>query len=61
MSKWMVVEIRFDGSKRILNGEYNTKEEAQEVQEAMEWLHGENCYLIYTCDEWIYEVENGRV
>ena len=61
MSNWVVIEIKFDGSKRMLDGEYANYDEACEVQEAMEWLHGENAYLIYTADEWMYEVENGRV
>ena len=43
----------------MLNGEY-TYAEACEVQEAMEWLHDENSYMIYSNDEWVYEVENGR-
>ena len=60
MNKYVVIEIKFDGSKRMLDGEYDTWEEACEVQEAMEWLHDENSYLIYTNDEWMYEVENGR-
>lgn len=61
MNKYVVVEIKFDGSKRMLNGEYATRKEACEVQEAMEWIHDENSYLIYTNDEWMYECENGRV
>ena len=60
MSKWVVVEVKFDGSKRVLEGEYSTWAEACEVQEAMEWLHDENSYLVFTNDEWMYEVENGR-
>ncbi len=60
MNKWLVVEINFDGEKRLIGAEYDVKDDAMEVQEAMEWLHDENCYLIYTCDEWMYEVENGR-
>lgn len=46
MKIWAVVEIHFDGSKRVLDGRYATWDEACEVQEAMEWLHDENCYLI---------------
>jgi hypothetical protein len=61
MSKWVVVEVKFDGSKRVLDGEYDIWDDACEVQEAMEWLHDENSYLIYTNNEWMYEVENGRV
>ena len=60
MSKWVVVEVKFDGSKRVLAGEYGTWAEACVVQEAMEWLHDENSYLVFTNDEWMYEVENGR-
>ena len=60
MSKYVVIETRFDGSKRMLTGEYDTYMEAVEVQSAMEWLHDENTYLIYTNDEWVYECENGR-
>ena len=61
MANWIVIEINFNGDKRVLDGEYATWEEACEVQEAMEWLHDENSYLIYTNDEWMYEMENGRV
>ncbi len=59
MNKYVVVEVNFNGDKRVLNGEY-TYAEACEVQEAMEWLHDENSYMIYSNDEWVYEVENGR-
>lgn len=58
MEKWIVIEINFDGKKRALDGEYTAYEEACEVQEAMEWLHDENSYLIYTNDQWVYECEN---
>ena len=61
MNKWIVVEVKFNGSKRVLDGEYDVWDDACEVQEAMEWLHDENAYLIYMVDEWMYEVENGRV
>ena len=60
MNKYVVIEINAEGEKRMLDGEYDTWEEACEVQEAMEWLHDENSYLIFTNDEWMYEVENGR-
>lgn len=58
---WIVIEINGNCDKRVLDGEYATYGEACEVQEAMEWLHDENSYLIYTVDEWMYEMENGRV
>lgn len=58
MMNWIVIEINADGEKRALDGEYANYEEACEVQEAMEWLHDENSYLIYTNDEWVYECEN---
>lgn len=58
MSKYVVVEINFEGAKRLLDGEYATWDEACEVQEAMEWLYDENSYLIYTLDQWVYECEN---
>lgn len=61
MNNYVVIEINDKGEKRMLDGEYATWEEACEVQEAMEWLHDENGYLIYTNDEWMYEVENGNV
>ena len=58
MMNWIVIEINADGEKRVLDGEYANYEEACEVQEAMEWLHDENSYLIYTNEEWVYECEN---
>ena len=61
MKNWIVIEINFKGEKKVLNGEYATWTEACEVQEAMEWLHDENSYLIMRVDEWVYERENGRV
>ena len=57
MRNWMVIEVNFEGEKRALEGLY-THDEACEVQEAMEWLHDDNCYLLYTADEWVYECEN---
>ena len=60
MMNWIVIEVDFEGAKRPLDGEYATYEEACEVQEAMEWLHDENSYLIYTNDEWVYECENNH-
>lgn len=58
MMNWIVIEINADGEKRVLDGEYTNYEDACEVQEAMEWLHDENSYLIYTNEEWVYECEN---
>lgn len=60
MMNWVVVEVKSDGSKRLLDGEYLAHEDACDVQEAMEWLHDENGYLVYTADEWMHEVESGR-
>ena len=57
MRNWMVIEVSFEGAKRALEGLY-THEEACEVQEAMEWLHDENSYLLYTAEEWVCECEN---
>ena len=57
MSNYIVIEINFEGQTRVLEGEYPTWEEACEVQEAMEWLHGENSYLITTQDAWMYDHE----
>ena len=57
MKNNMVIEFKDNGEKRALNGLY-TYDEACEVQEAMEWLHDENSYLIYTAEEWIMECEN---
>lgn len=55
--RYVVIEIDFDGNKRILDGMY-TYDDACEVQESMEWLHDENSYLIYSADEWVCECEN---
>lgn len=54
--KYVVVEITFYGDKRALNGYYSW-DEACEVQEAMEWLHDWNSYLIYSVEDW----KNGRM
>lgn len=60
MSKWIVIEVKDDGSQRALDGLYDEWADACEVQEAMEWIHDENSYLIYSADSWVYECENGR-
>lgn len=52
----MVIEVKFNGEKRVLEGMY-TYEEACEVQEAMEILHSENSYLIYSYDQWMLDCE----
>lgn len=39
---------------------YPTWEAACEAQEALEALTDAVSFLIYTADEWMYEVENGR-
>lgn len=57
MMNWIVVEINAEGEKRVLEGEYTTYAEACEAQEALEWLHDENAYLLYTNNEWMYECE----
>lgn len=61
MANWIVIEITDEGKVRMLNGEYETRAEAEEAKEAMEWLHDENDYRVMTNDEWMYEVENGGV
>ena len=58
MDKWLVIEVNFNGEKRALEDEYNTYGEACEAQEAMEWMHDENSYLVYRSDDWVYECEN---
>lgn len=60
MNKWIVIEIKADGSKRIVGREYDTYADACEVQEAMEWIHTDKSYLIFTVDEWIVECENAH-
>ena len=60
MEKWIVVEFNFEGKARVLNGVYTDWGEAAEVVEAMEWLHDENAYMIFTEEEWKEEVKNGR-
>ena len=61
MNRWIVVEFDGEGKATILEGEYTTWEDACKVQEEMETMHYEKAYLIYTCDEWMYECENGRM
>lgn len=56
MINYMVIEVKFNGEKRALEGMY-TYDEACEVQEAMEILHSENSYLIYSYDQWMLESE----
>ena len=46
MAKWIVIERNADGQERALADLYENYEDACEVQEAMEWLHDENSYLI---------------
>ena len=58
--KWMLIEIKNNGEKVALPHEYDTYDEACEVQEMKEDLNPWNGYLIYTDDEWVYEMENGR-
>ena len=58
--KWMLIEIKNNAEKVALPREYNTYDEACEAQEMKEDLNPWNGYLIYTADEWVYEMENGR-
>lgn len=56
MINYMVIEVKFNGEQRALEGMY-TYDEACEVQEAMEILHSENSYLIYSYDQWMLDCE----
>ena len=59
MNNWIVVEIKWNGDKRALEGEYKTFSAACDVQERMENVCPENSYLVYRMDEYIQECEEG--
>lgn len=59
MELWVVVEFKAEGGTRKVGKAYDTWEDACEVQEAMETLHSENAYLIYTEDEWQWNEQKG--
>lgn len=61
MSKWIIVEVHTNGKKVALPTEYDKYEDACTEQEIFEDVNPHKAYLIYTNDEWMYEVENGRV
>lgn len=56
---WIVVEFEDNGKTRKVGKAYETWEEACEVQEAMETLHDDKSYLIYTEDEWQWNEQTG--
>jgi len=58
--KWIIIEIETNGEKVALPTEYNTYEDACWEQNFCEDVNPHKGYLIYTTDEWVYEVENGR-
>ena len=60
MRNWIIVEVNDNGDKMALEGEFTTWEDACRVQENLEEMNPDKCYLLYTCDEWMYECECGR-
>lgn len=60
MNSYIVIEVNNYSKKAIASAtDYPTWELACEEQEALEEQHTENCYLVYSVDEWMYECENG--
>jgi len=59
MEKWIVVEFNDMGDARVVSARYDTWEDACKVQNAMEMLHCENAYMIYTEDEWQWNKQMG--
>ena len=59
-TKWVVVRIGATGVKTVGEEEYSSYAIACTVQETLERQNPYTCFLIYTADEWMYEVENGR-
>ena len=61
MSKWILVRIESNGEKVALPKEYDSYDDACAMQEFLDDANPYNAHLIYTNDEWMYEVENGNV
>ena len=60
MGKWILVKIDNEGRKTALPTEYNSYDDACAMQDFFDDANPYNAHLIYTADEWVYEVENGR-
>ena len=61
MMNWMLIEVAPNGVMIPLPIEYDKWEDACKGQEALEEVLTDRSYLIYSVDEWMYEMENGRV
>ena len=61
MNAYMIIAIADNGTKTPVDMEFTTWDAACTLQEILEEVAPEFGYLIFTADEWMYEVENGNV
>lgn len=60
MNRYLLIEVAPTGEKAPSIFDYPDYDSASNMQELYEALYPDYSYLIYTADEWMYEVENGR-
>lgn len=60
MNRYLIIEVAPEGTKAPSIFDYPDYDTACVMQEILENLYPDYGYLIYTADEWMYEVENGR-
>ena len=60
MNTYTIIAIDNNGNKTAIDAEFATWDDACTAQEALETAHDDLGFLIYTADEWVYEMENGR-
>lgn len=61
MNAYIIIAIEDNGTKNPVDMEFAEYDNACIMQEILETLCPECGFLIYTNDEWMYEVENGNV
>ena len=60
MNEYMIIAMNDNGETFEVNLTFTTWEDACIMQETLENVCDAFSYLIYTMDEWLYEMENGR-
>lgn len=61
MNRYLLIEVAPTGEKAPSIFDYPDYDSACTMQEIMEALYPDYSFLVYTADEWMYEVENERV
>ena len=60
MNRYLIIEVNPNGELAPSIFDYPDYDTACAMQEILENLYPDYGYLVYTADEWMYEVENGR-